>query len=180
MKGLFSSLNFFALLDVCTHLPASYCIFTVRKPFPHWSIARGLPTLTWIHNFRIRLLVGCDGLEAHACRFRYRSCSSSRASTNGATCRLCRLEVEDALHFLARCPALDSCGRSLLNTIPSSPFNMLRIWVTDPTRFANLILGVEWVEYSNRYVLKLNVADALAWNETCTDTKFQVYWKHGY
>ena len=53
MKGLFSSLEYCAFLDVCNHLPVSDCIFTLRQPFPHWSITRGLPILTRINNFRI-------------------------------------------------------------------------------------------------------------------------------
>ena len=32
MKGLFSSLEYSAYLDVCNHLPVSDCIFTLRKP----------------------------------------------------------------------------------------------------------------------------------------------------
>ena len=128
---------------MCNHLPVSDCIFTLRKP-SSTGLSLVVPTMTQINNFRIRLPVGCDGLEADACHFHYRSCS--RASTNGATCRLCRLEAEDTLDFTTRCPALDSCRRSLLNIIPSSTFNMLHMWVTNPARFANLILGVEWVD----------------------------------
>jgi len=54
----------------CGHLPISQCSFELDKP--HWSVTRSLPLLTKRNNFRIRLLVGCDGLEHDACRFRTR------------------------------------------------------------------------------------------------------------
>ena len=38
------------------------------------------------NNFRIRLLVGCDGLEADASRFRWRK---DRSQPNNSTCKLC-------------------------------------------------------------------------------------------
>ena len=47
----------------CSHLPISQCSFELGKPLSHWSVTRSLPILTRQSNFRIRLLVGCDGLE---------------------------------------------------------------------------------------------------------------------
>ena len=144
LKGLLSSLDYSAFLDDRSHLPVSDCPFTLGKPLPHWSITRGLPSLTRMNNFRIRLLVGCDGLEADASRFRYRS--RSGAPVNCAICKLCMLEAEDVSHFLTRCPALDSSRRSLLLSIPSFPINMVRLLDSDSARLMNLILGVEWID----------------------------------
>ena len=33
------------------------------KPAPHWAVTVGDVKMTRLNNFRIRLLVGCDGLE---------------------------------------------------------------------------------------------------------------------
>ena len=75
-----------------THLPISQCSFELGKPLPHWSVSRSIPTLTGRNNFRIRLLVGCDGLEHDACRFRTRRYPSA---DNSPLCKLCFQEPED-------------------------------------------------------------------------------------
>ena len=86
LKGLLGSLEYSTFLDDCSHLPVSDCPFTLGKPLPHWSVTCGFPALTRMNNFRIRLLVGCDGLEADASRFRFRS--RSGAPVNCAVCKL--------------------------------------------------------------------------------------------
>ena len=82
------SAEFLQFLEVCDHLPLSNCLLSVGKPARHWHSTLGLPALTRLNNFRIRLLVGCDGLEADASRFHYRHlpsiplCQISAASVN--------------------------------------------------------------------------------------------------
>ena len=98
MKGLFRSSEYLAFLDECDHLPLSDCVFPLGKPILHWSVTHGLPLLTRKNNFRIRLLVSCDGLEADAGRFRYRTFTG--VSPTQSTCRLCKQEREDVSHFL--------------------------------------------------------------------------------
>ena len=69
------------------------------------------------------------------------------------------LETEDVCHFLTRCPALDLFRRSLLLSIPSSHINMVRLLDSDPARFVNLILGVEWIDddvFQHAVVVLLN------------------------
>ena len=85
MKTLSRSLEYSAFLDKCSQLPLSEYLLTLGKPIPHWSVTIGLPKLTRLNNFRIRLLVGCDGLEADACRFRARK---YLGATGSAICRL--------------------------------------------------------------------------------------------
>ena len=58
------------------------------------------PTLTRLNNFRMRLLVGCDGLEQNAARFRYRNTGTAPSDP------LCKLDQEDAVHFTAVCSRL--------------------------------------------------------------------------
>ncbi len=53
-------------------------------------MTRSLPTLTRQSNFRIRLLVGCDGLEHDACRFRTRRFPGTDKSS---VCKLCLQEL---------------------------------------------------------------------------------------
>ena len=69
MKGIFQSSEYSSFLDECDYLPLSDCVFPLGKPIFHWSVTHGLPLLTRMNNFRIRLLVGCNGLEADASRF---------------------------------------------------------------------------------------------------------------
>ena len=143
MKGLFRSSEYLAFLDECDHLPLSDCVFPLGKPILHWSVTHGLPLLTRKNNFRIRLLVGCDGLEADAGRFRYRTFTG--VSPAQSTCRLCKQEREDVSHFLAHCPTLDHSRRRLLQTTPSSPVDLRYLYFSDSARFVNLILGIEWI-----------------------------------
>ena len=92
VKNLTLSAEYSSFLDQCDHLPLTNCSLRMGKPIPHWSATRGLPMLTRLNNFRIRLLVGCDGLEADASRFRKRS--RPTAIVNDPSCKLCMLEPE--------------------------------------------------------------------------------------
>ena len=89
----------------CSHLPISQCSFELGKPLPLWSVTRSLPILTRRNNFRIRLLVGCDGLEHDVCRFRIRRFPPTDYSS---VCKLRLLEPEDQAHFIVRCPRLEA------------------------------------------------------------------------
>ena len=104
VKRLYLTKEFLAFLDECDHLPLSLCSVRLGSPVNHWRATLGLPILTRQNNFRLRLLVGCDGLEQDASRFRQRKDPSSRA--HDASCKLCLSEPEDAPHFISRCPAL--------------------------------------------------------------------------
>ena len=73
MKGIFRSSEYSSFLDECDHIPLSDCIFPLGKRILHWSVTQGLPLLTRMNNFIIRLLVGCDGLDTDASRFRIRT-----------------------------------------------------------------------------------------------------------
>ena len=66
-------------------------------------------------NFRIQLLVGCDGLEHDACRFRTRRFPGTDKSS---VCKLCLQEPEDQAHFIAWCPRLEAVRSQLLLTVP--------------------------------------------------------------
>ena len=139
MKTLSRSLEYSAFLDKCSQLPLSEYLLTLGKPIPHWSVTIGLPKLTRLNNLRIRLLVGCDCLEADACRFRARK---YLGATGSAICRLCGLEPEDPAHFIARCTSLSLPRASLLqDTIPS----LAPLCSSDPVRFVRVILGVDWI-----------------------------------
>ena len=81
--GLTSYLTF---LEECNDCYASQCAFKPHCPAPHWKVTIGDPKLTRLNNFRIRLLVGCDGLEADASRFRSRT---TTAQPGDPSCKLC-------------------------------------------------------------------------------------------
>ena len=105
-------------------------------------VTHGLPRMTCWNNFRIRLLVGCHGLEVDACRFRRRMLSNY--IVNDPMCKLCGLEPEDPAHFIVRCPALADTRNSILQTSSSMDWDSLLL--SHPARFLNIILGTEWID----------------------------------
>ena len=94
------------------------------------------------NNFWIRLLVGCDGLEADASRFQWRK---DQSQPNNSTCKLCHSEPEDPLHFIAKCPAL-SPVRSHLSAAPEAIKPHRPDPDADLLRFTEVVLGLEWIK----------------------------------
>ena len=145
LKKMFQSLDYSTFIDTCSNLPLSDCDFRLGKPISHWMVCQGLPSLTKENNFRIRLLVNCHGLEEDACRFRHRRFTNCHR--HDPTCRLCGQEPEDPSHFIIRCPALSSVRASLLHSA-SSELDLNSLSRSDPSRFVNLVLGMEWADDS--------------------------------
>ena len=112
VKSLTMSAKYSSFLNQCDHLPLSGCSLRLGKPIPHWSVTCGLPKLTHWNNFCIRLLVGCDDLEADASRFRMPSNSAN--AVNNLSCKLCKSGPESPLHFIVRCSSLTCIRESLL------------------------------------------------------------------
>ena len=108
------------------------------RPLPHWSSTVGEPKLTRMNNFQIRLLVGCDALEQNASRFRTRN---NGATPKDPTCKLCNLAVEDADHFVARCPALQQVRVTLLEGAPPDVRAHLPDPISNPWEFTQVILA---------------------------------------
>ena len=73
-------------LEDCQESILSECDTKIGRPLPHWSVTIGDVQRTRATNFRIRLLVGCDGLEKDVARFRSRSNGTSPADPS---CKLC-------------------------------------------------------------------------------------------
>ena len=94
-------------------------------------------------SFRIRLLVGCDGLEADASRFRWRK---DHSQPNNSTCKFCHSEPEDPFHFIAKCPALSPVRSRLLSATPETVKPHLPDLEADPLRFTEVVLDLEWVK----------------------------------
>ena len=109
-----------------------------------WSSTVGNVRLTRLNNFRIHLLVGCDGLEKDAARFRSRQ--QPDVEVGDAVCKLCGNSTEDALHFISFCPALATARTNLLRAAPSSISSLLLDPVTRPIQFADHMLGTCWVD----------------------------------
>ena len=119
--------------DDCAHLPVAKCdSLRLGKPLPHLSVTLGLPSLTRLNNYRIRLLVNCHGLESDISRF--------RNSDGTSTCRLCGTEPEDSAHFLLRCSAL-----SPFRNLSHFPPNIQSMFHSDPISFLEVILGTHWI-----------------------------------
>ena len=61
------------------------------KLAPHWAAMVGDVKMTRLNNFRIHLLVGCDGLERDASRFRT---GNTSGIVHDPSCKLCSALVE--------------------------------------------------------------------------------------
>ena len=98
---------------------AGICCTKPGAPAPHRKITHSadLLHLTTRSNFRVRLLLGCHGLESDAARFRVRRDGSP---TGNPMCKLCNSEEEDPVHFLAVCNALQA-RQVLLSHAPTQP-----------------------------------------------------------
>ena len=121
----------------CSHLPLAQCsTLKLGRPIPHILICRGSPRTTKWNNTRIRLLVNCYGLEAEVSRFR----SSSPADSS---CKFCGTGyTEDLVHFISLCPALSSARDSSAQSLGV----IASLLATDPVKFAEYILGVDWID----------------------------------
>ena len=88
--------------------PLIRCCTKPSVPAPHWKVTHSTEMLhlTTKSNFRVRLLLGCHGLESDAARFRARR-------DGGPT------GEEDPVHFLATCNTLQHpAGRASIHAQP--------------------------------------------------------------
>ena len=124
------------------------CDPNFSTPFHLWSMTHCADQLhlTTRSNFRIRLLLGCHGLESDACRFSSRSNGQARGDPS---CKLCGAPLEDAPHFISTCPSLETKRRELLGHAPPQLQDLeqeLPDPARDPDLFAHVMLGINWVE----------------------------------
>ena len=106
--------------------------------FSHTSPAQSRPVTTR-SNFRVRLLLGCTGLESDAARFRVRT---DGGPIGNPRCKLYNSGEEDLVHFLAACNALQVDYQSLLT---HAPLNLPDL-AHDPSAFTEIIFGVDWID----------------------------------
>ena len=147
-----------SLSNDCSSLPIGACDLPIGKPAPHWAATLSDVHRTRRNNFRIRLLTGCDGLEADASRFRTRR---NGRSPNDPSCKLCGTVLEDPLHFVASCPALQDCRSRLLGDAPSPVKACLPSPARDPDRFLDVTLGIDWVDDNNVQSFLIDFLDKL-------------------
>ena len=88
----------------------SMCDPNFSKPSLLWGITHCADRLhlTTRSNFRIRLLLGCHGLESDASRFSSRSNGQAHGDPS---CKIRSVQLEDATHFISSCPALEDKRR---------------------------------------------------------------------
>ena len=105
------------------------------------------PKLTRLNNFRICLLVGCDGLEADAACFRSRT---TKAQPGDPSCKLCNQGVpEDAAHFVSTCPVLDEERVKLYLEAPPTVRSQIPDPRVHPQDFLEVMTGTCWVDDIN-------------------------------
>ena len=133
------------MTDTCTNLPISSLPALLGRPSMLWSCCQLDRSMHGPSNFRIRLLVGCDGLELDASRFRYRN--RGNISPGDASCKLCNTEEESPSHFLVSCPALSMRRLALLQDAPSC----ISVHLPHDSRalhdtLYNLLQGLVWLK----------------------------------
>ena len=96
------------------------CDPNFSTPSPLWSMTHCADQLhlTTKSNFRIRLLLGCHGLESDACRF---SSRSNGQACGDPSCKLCGAQLEDAPHFISTCPSLETRATQTHPTTTAGP-----------------------------------------------------------
>ncbi len=118
--------------EQCGSLPISKCApksITNGHIFPHWMVTKGDRQMLQRSNFRVRLLVNCDGLEADAARFR---------GNTSPLCKLCNNAPENTYHFTIVCPALQDTRDQLL--LPLAP-DIIASLISSPTLLFDFLLG---------------------------------------
>ena len=128
-------------IEDCADYHASACEFRPLKPAKHWSITVSDLALTQLNNFRIRLLVGCDGLEKDAARFRSRNTGRLVGDPS------CWLRGHSP--FYLNLPGTQVHRHSLLDDalpIISTMYNMASTSNSNPQSFADVILGTCWID----------------------------------
>lgn len=132
VKNILLVSQYSEFISQCTSLPLSkFTNMKLGKVIPHVSITRGLPKLTKMNSFRLRLLTNCHGLESDTCRFR---------PNQAQTCRLCGEGNEDIEHFVLSCPALSS-ARSMTQRM-----SMRLRGTSGPPAIVDRIVGASWIE----------------------------------
>ena len=142
IKRLLNIRAYITMQDQCERYPLGDCDLPIGRLVPHWTVTLDTHA-TRRNNFRIRLLVGCDGLEADASRFRWRK---DQSQPNNSTYKLCHSEPEDPFHFIAKCLALSPVRSRLLSATPETIKLHLPDLEADPLRFTEVILGLEWIK----------------------------------
>ena len=119
-RSILASIHYNLMFSDCKSLPLAQCSsksFTTCKIVHQWLISKGDRQMFRRSNLRIRLLVGCEGLEADTARFRYRK---SGLQVGDPTCKLCHVGAETPQHFTMDCAALQDCRTRLLSQAPHS------------------------------------------------------------
>ena len=98
--------------------PLIQCCTKPNAPAPHWKVTHSAEMLhlTTRSNFRVRLLLGCHGLECDATRFRVRR----DGGPTGNTCKLCHSGKIQSTSLLPAMPCRH--GVDLCSVTPRSTY----------------------------------------------------------
>ena len=135
--------SYLRFLSDCMGYHIGECDIKLGRPLQHLSITLGKTSLTQANNFRTRLLVGCDGLEKDAVRFRYRNNTNTPSDPSY---KLCSAPCEDVYHFISFCPSLNDERQRLIANAPPSVYPHLPDPSTRPEDFADVILESDWID----------------------------------
>ena len=149
--------------EECPDFPIGYSNLPLGKHSHHWSSTLHDRQATTRTNFRVRMLVGCDGLETDASRFRRRM---NGTTPGDPTCNLCHTAPEDPAHFILHSPTLSTRRHELLLAAPSYVKPLLPDINLEPERFVDVMLCCEWIKDHATQVYIVDFLDQLRahWN----------------
>ncbi len=145
-KNIKLILSYVLLQSQCGSIPISKCgpkSITNGCIFPHW-MTKGTDRCS---NFRVRLLVNCDGLEADAARFR---------GNISPLCKLCSTGPENTSHFTIVCPALQDIRDQQLPLAPDT----IALIISSPNLLFDFLLDTYAQKFAVNYLHKLRLARA--------------------
>ncbi len=125
-----------SLQSDCSGLPISKCSpasFIQGRIYPQWLISKGDRQMLQRSNFKIRLLVCCDGLEWDTSRF--------RGGERSPTCKLCAL-------LRTRCTSYWSAqlSRAPQKCCYQGASLTLSAYTSSPNLLINYLLGTSWLD----------------------------------
>ena len=125
-------------LEECDAYHLSSCSLKLLKLDPHWAAMFKDVKVMRPNNLRIRLLMGCDGLENDASRFRIRN---TGGRVHDPSSKLCGTVSEDAAHFICNCSALAEVRAALLLAAPPTLSSLIPDPSASPVEFTAVMLG---------------------------------------
>ena len=148
-KRLLNINHYIALTEECPNYPIGYCDLPLGKPSHHWSSTLHDRQATIRTNFRLRMLVGCDGLEADASRFRRRMNSTAQPlATPPASCVSLHLRTPPTSSCAAPPSPLAAVNYSQMHPPTLNRYSLISTWTrTTLSTSCSVVYGLRTTQH---------------------------------